>query len=285
MKKLNDTNNTINTHITNFKKMIKLQPLKLKMKKNESQPNLFQNKNSRVLSSINLKQNEPIKNKIEKKLFNNANDYQFLYKDIRNTRFVVLWVKYLRNFPYKPGPVQHLGVSEPSFYQEDLEYFLKRFNKKKKIIKKINKSMDGEEKIKWNNLSMSNEMRNKRYNEFLPHIITRNDRYLKNENKSSDNNDNNNSDIMSIKSRYLHPFKYNYRKVTMDNGNVIKQRYLKYDDKKTLKSPSLLFSSNKYNDKCNIKNFNNVKEYLNMENAFNFVKWQSKLRSYENPIN
>ena len=30
--------------------------------------------------------------------------------------------------------------------------------------------------------------------------------------------------------------------------------------------------------------FNNVKDYLNMANAFDFVKWQGKLRSYEKPI-
>ena len=278
MEQINETNNNLNTSNTNNKKIIKLQPIKFKMKKSESQPNLFQNKKNRVLSSINQKQNDPIKNKVEKKLFNNANDYQFLYKDIRNTRFVVLWVKYLRNFPYNPGPVRHLGVSAPSFYEQDLESFRKRFSAKKKTTKKNNKSFDGEEKNKWNNLSMSNEMRNKRYNEFLPHIISRNDRYLQNENKSEKN------EKINMKSRYLHPFKYNYRKVTMDNGNIINQRYLKFDNEKTLKTPSLLFSSNKFNDKCNIKNFNNVKDYLNMANAFDFVKWQGKLRSYEKPI-
>ena len=278
MEPINETNKNIITSNTNTKKIIKLNPIKIKMKKSESQPNLFQNKKNRILSSANQNQNEQLKNIVEKKLFNNANDYQFLYKDIRNTRFVVLWVKYLRNFPYNPGPIQHLGVLAPSFYEEDLELFRKRFNAKKKTINKANKSIFGEEKNKWNNLSMSNEMRNKRYNEFLPHIISRNDRYLKNEN-NSDNNE-----MMKMKSRYLHPFKYNYRKVTMDNGNIIKQRYLKYDDEKTLKAPSLLFSSNKYNDKCNIKNFNCVKDYLNMANAFDFVKWQSKLRSYEKPI-
>ena len=205
MEQINETNNNLNTSNTNNKKITKLQPIKVKMKKSESQPNLFQNKKNRVLSSINQKQNDPIKNKVEKKLFNNANDYQFLYKDIRNARFVVLWVKYLRNFPYNPGPVRHLGVSAPSFYEQDLDSFRKRFNSKKKTTKKINKSFDGEEKNKWNNLSMSNEMRNKRYNEFLPHIISRNDRYLQNENQSEKN------EIMNIKSRYLHPFKYNYK--------------------------------------------------------------------------
>ena len=125
---------------------------------------------------------------------------------------------------------------------------------------------------------MSNEIKNKRYNDFLPHIIHRNDRYLENENKSYDNNN------IIKKSRYLHPFIYKYRNVSMDNGKVIKQKYLKYDDSKTLKSPSLLFSSNKYNDKCNIKNFNNYKDYLNIDHAVDFVKWQSKLRSYERPI-
>ena len=265
----NNNNNSINN--TENKKKKRLQPIKIQLKRNQNQPNFKNNKN-RLLSSINPN-NEKTK---EKKLFNNANDYQFLYKDIRNTRFVVLWVKYLRNFPYNPGPVQHLGVSAPSFYEEDLESFLKKNKVKKKILKKIDKS---KEKIdKWKNLNMSNEMKNKRYNEFLPHIIHRNDRYLNDENKSYDHNDNN--DIIK-KSRYLHPFKYNFRKVSMDNGKIIRQRYLKYDDEKTLKSPSLLFSSNKYNDKCNIKNYNNVKNYLNMANACDFVKWQSKLRTYE----
>ena len=264
----NNNNNSINTTETKKKK---LQPIKIKLKRNQSQPNFKNNKN-RVFSSINSN-NEKTK---EKKLFNNANDYQFLYKDIRNTRFVVLWVKYLRNFPYNPGPVQHLGVSAPSFYEEDLESFLKKNKVKKKILKKIDKS--NEKVYKWKNLNMSNEMKNKRYNEFLPHIIHRNDRYLNDENKSYDHNDNN--DIIK-KSRYLHPFKYNFRNVSMDNGKIIRQRYLKYDDEKTLKSPSLLFSSNKYNDKCNIKNYNNVKDYLNMANACDFVKWQSRLRTYE----
>ena len=283
MEVINETNNNVNTNNTNGKKKIKLHPIKLRMKKSESQPNLLNNKKNRILSSIHPIKNEinnNIKNKMEKKLFNNANDYQFLYKDIRNTHFVVLWVKYLRNYLYSPGPVQHLGFSAPSFYEKDLELFRKRFNDKNKKLKSVNKSVDiFEKKEKWKNLNMSNESRNNRYNEYLPHIIDRNDRYLDNENKLSDKNS-----AMSLKSRYLHPFKYNFRKVTMDNGNVIKQRYLKYDDEKTLKSPSLLFSSNKYNDKCNIKNFNSVKEYLNMANAFDFVKWQSKLRTYEKPI-
>jgi len=276
MEIINETNNTIKTNTIESKKKIKLQPLNLKLKKSESQPNLFKKNKSRVLSSINAKNEQNI-NKAEKKLFNNANDYQYLYKDIRNTRFVVLWVKYLRNFPYNPGPVQHLGVNAPSFYEEDLESFRKKKNFKQRILKKIEKSNDGTNK--WKNLNMSNEIKNKRYNEFLPHIIHRNDRYLQNENKSNDN-----YDTMSKKSRYLHPFKYNYRNVSMDDGNIIKQKYIKYDDEKTLKSPSLLFSSNKYIDKCDIKNFNNVKDYLNMANAFDFVKWQSKLRTYESPI-
>lgn len=284
METISETNNSINTNTnTNGKKKIKLHPIKLKMKKSESQPNLLNNKRNRILSSLNPGKNDinnNIKNKVEKKLFNNANDYQFLYKDIRNTHFVVLWVKYLRNYLYSPGQVQHLGFSIPSFYEKDLESFLKKkFNDKYKKIKSAKKSVDiFEKKDKWKNLNMSNESRNNRYNEYLPHIIQRNDRYLNNENKT------NNNSAMSLKSRYLHPFKYNYRKVTMDNGNVIKQRYLKYDDEITLKSPSLLFSSNKYIDKCNIKNYNNVKEYLNIPNAFDFVKWQSRLRSYEKPI-
>ena len=275
MEKINENNITENS--TETKRKIKLPQIRLKMKKSESQPNLFNNKKTRVLSSINSNDANLDKNKIEKKLFNNANDYQFLYKDIRNTRFVVLWVKYLRNFPYNPGPIRHLGVSPPSFYEKDLEFFLKKCKNNK--LKKKNKSIDDIDYRKWNNLNMSNEDRNKKYNEFLPHIIQRNDRYLKNENTFGSNND-----LMNKKSRYLHPFKYNYRKVTMDNGNIVKQRFLKYDDEKTLKYPSLLFSSNKYIDKCNIKNYNNVKEYLNMENAFDFVKWQSKLRTYEKPV-
>ena len=120
---LTNENNNYNNNIKTIenKKKIKLQPIKYKLKRNESQPNL-KNKKNRLLSSINPN-NE---NNKEKKLFNNANDYQFLYKDIRNTRFVVLWVKYLRNFPYNRGPVQHLGVSAPSFYEKDLESFLKK---------------------------------------------------------------------------------------------------------------------------------------------------------------
>ena len=279
MELINETNNSTNTNVSEIKKKIKLKPINLKMRKSESQPNLLKNNKNRAISSINPKFNYQSKNNTEKKLFNNANDFQFLYKDIRNTRFVVLWVKYLRNFPYSPGPIQHLGVSAPSFYEADLKSYKKRFSVKNKIIKKINNISEGKEKDKWKNLSMSKEMINKRYNEFLPHIIQQNDRYIKNENKLNDNND-----TMNIKSRYLHPFKYNYRKVTMVDGKVIKQKYLKYDDSKTLKSPSLLFSSNKYNDKCNIKNFNNYKDYLNIDHAVDFVKWQSKLRSYETPI-
>ena len=56
----------------------------------------------------------------------------------------------------------------------------------------------------------------------------------------------------------MHPFSYKHRKVTMADGKVINQRYIKYDDEKTLKFPSLIFSSNKYNDKCPIKNYNNI---------------------------
>ena len=67
----------------------------------------------------------------------------------------------------------------------------------------------------------------------------------------------------------------------MADGKVINQRYIKYDDEKTLKFPSLIFSSNKYNDKCPIKNYNNIKDYLNAPNASEFVKWQSKLRDYK----
>lgn len=269
-------NNDVNiTNDINYKKKIKLQPIKLKLAKSQSQPILLKNNKTRILSSIQPKNNK----KTEKKLFNNANDYQFLYKDIRNTRFVVLWVKYLRNIPYCPGPVQHLGGSAPSFYEEDLESFRKRFHSKKKKLNKIN--LIKNESSKWKNLSISNEIKNKRYNEFLPHIIPRNDKFLKNEKQPNDENYN---EKENNKSRYLHPFKYNYRNVTMDDGNIIKQRYIKYDDEITLKSPSLLFSSNKYNDKCNIKNYNNVKEYLNMANAPDLIKWQTKLRSYELPI-
>jgi len=274
-EKNDDNNNKENPSSNNNKKRNKLNPIKGRMTKSLSQTNILKNKTNRVFSPNNLKKKSNPKDILDKKLFNNANDYQFLYKDISNTRFVVLWVKYLRNFPYSPGPVQHLGVDAPSFYEKDLESFLKKRKTKKRIDRNNNNKANLDlSPNKWNNLSMSNELRNKRYNEFLPHIVQRNDRYL--HNGKEYNNEN-----YYLKSRYLHPFQYNFRKVTMIDGNVIKQRYLKYDKDKTLKAPSLLFSSSKYTDKCNISNYNNVKQYLNMHNAFDLVKWQNKLRNYE----
>ena len=123
---------------------------------------------------------------------------------------------------------------------------------------------------------MSNEIKNNIYNEYLPHMVSKNDRYLNNDKKT---NAETYDEIIFNKSRYLHPVRYNYRNVTMDNGSTIKQKYVKYDDEKTLKSPSLIFTREVYNDKCSIKNYNSIKDYLNMANAFNFLKWQSKLRS------
>ena len=243
IKETNSTLNFNNKNITNAeKKKIKIHPIKIKIKKSESQPNLFIRNKNRIQSSINTKNTSETKNNIDKKLFNNANDYQYLYKDIRNTRFDVLWVRYLRSFPYSPGPVQHLGVSAPSFYEEDLESFRKRFKAKIKKIKK--NENDGIKISKWKNLSMSNVLKNERSNEFLPYIFNRNNSYLNNENEENDKNKK-----LSADRKYLHPFQYKYRKVTMDNGNVVKQKYIKYDDKKTLKIPSLIFSSNKYSDK------------------------------------
>jgi hypothetical protein len=266
----NAFNNFANIN-NNDKKKIKYRKLNSKVIKSKSQPNLF-DKNSKIIKKISLsKINEESKKTTEKKLFNNANDYQFLYKDIRNSRFDVLWVKYLRNFSFSPNPIQLQGVgSAPSFYEEDLEAFKKRFNKKIKL-KKINYSNDKQEI--WKNLNISNEDKNKRFNEFLPPII--------NKDKDESNSNKNKSEIENFKNKYLHPFSYKFRKVTMTDGKVINQRYIKYDDERTLKFPSLIFSSNKYNDKCPIKNYNNIKDYLNAPNASDFVKWQSKLRDYK----
>ena len=269
MELINESNNYIKNISTSDKKKIKLKPINIKMKKSQSQKKIFYKKNEitkRIKSSFNNKKHEDNKNQIDKKLFNNANDYQFLYKDIRNTRFDVLWVKYLRNFKYSPGPIQQYGGFAPSFYEEDLESFKKRFKFRKVILKK-SKELNDEQGL-WKNLSMSNEEINKRYNEFLPHI---------------NNNSVDNSIPGNVKNKYLHPFIYKFRKVTMADGKTVNQRYIKYDDKKTLKFPSLIFSANKYNDRCNIKNYNNVKDYLNIDHASDFVKWQSKLRSYEKP--
>lgn len=270
------TEKTSNNFISinnNDKKKIKFKKINLKILKSKSQPNLF-DKTTKTITKISLpKRNEESKKITEKKLFNNANDYQFLYKDIRNTRFDVLWVKYLRNFPHPPNPIQPLSIgSAPSFYEEDLEAFKKRFNKKIKLRKK-NYSSDKQEI--WKNLSISNEDKNKRFNEFLPPIIN------KDIDKDESNSNKNRSKIENMKNKYLHPFSYKFRKVTMADGRVINQRYIKYDDERTLKFPSLIFSSNKYNDKCPIKNFNNIKDYLNAPNASEFVKWQSKLRDYK----
>ena len=264
------TNNFANVN-NNDKKKIIFKKLNSKIIKSKSQPNLF-DKNTKAIKKISLsKKNEESKKTTDKKLFNNANDYQFLYKDIRNTRFDVLWVKYLRNFSYSQNPIQSQSVAmAPSFYEEDLEAFKKRFNKKIKL-KKINYSNDKQEI--WKNLNISNEDKNKRFNEFLPPII--------NKDKDESNSNKNKSEIENEKNKYLHPFSYKHRKVTMADGKVINQRYIKYDDEKTLKFPSLIFSSNKYNDKCPIKNYNNIKDYLNAPNASEFVKWQSKLRDYK----
>ena len=268
------TKKTINNFVNNSnndKKAIKFRKINSKIIKSKSQPNLF-DKTTKTIIRISLsKKIEESKKRCEKKLFNNANDYQFLYKDIRNTRFDVLWVKYLRNFPSSPTPIQPQCIgSAPSFYEEDLEAFKKRFNKKIKLIKR---NYSNDKKEIWKNLSISNEDKNRRYNEFLPPII--------NKDKDESNPNKNKSEIENVKNKYLHPFIYKFRKVTMADGKTINQRYIKYDDERTLRFPSLIFSSNKYNDKFPIKNYNNIKNYLNAPNATEFVKWQSKLRDYK----
>ena len=273
-----NTNNNTDKKFINLKKT-KLLPIKIKLKQNKSQENILKTAKKKVIIS-----NLPIVPQNEKKLFNNANNYQYLYRDKKNTGFVALWVKELRNIPYNPGPIRDKGGLPPSFYQRDLNAFLKRYKVKKKNENNKNNNNNSQTNDltpKWNNLSVSNEIKNQRFNEYLPHMISKNDRYFKIRKKSSDDS---NDEISLNKSRYLHPFIYNYRNVKINNGNKIKQKYIKYDVEKTLQSPSLIFNRSVYNDKCSIKNYNRVKDYLNMANAINFVKWQSRLRSYEKSI-
>ena len=257
----------------NESKKIKLHPLKLKMVKSHSQPNiLHENKKEKGNFSAISRSSVKSRNSANLKLFNNANDYQFLFKGNKKNPLCysdILWVKYLRNFKETPGPILHYPSMPPSFYEQDLALYKKRFNKKKfdfneQNSKNINSS--------WKNLNISNEKKDNRLNEFLPHIIEKNEENKKNQNGKID----------WWAEKYLHPFNYSFKQVTLGDGNKINQRYIEYDNKKTLKFPSLIFSRNKYDDKYCIKNFNYIKDYIHQTNASDFVRWQGDLRNYKN---
>lgn len=252
-------------------KKIHLNPLKLKKVKNYSQPNiLHENKKEKNNSSSMSRGSKNSRYSRNLKLFNNANDYQFLFKGNKKNPLCysdILWVKYLRNSKENPGPIQHYPPIPPSFYEQDLELYKKRFKKKKFDS---NESNSNNINMSWKNLNISNEKKDNRLNEYLPHIIEKKEENIKIKNGKND----------WWEDKYLHPFNYSFKEVTLVDGNKINQRYIQYDDKKTLKFPSLIFSRNKYDDKYCIKNFNYIKDYIHQTNASDFVRWQGTLRSY-----
>jgi hypothetical protein len=272
MDLLNKSNEIINSTAATEISKIKISKLKINMKKSKSLPNIKAKSTKLIPKSINQKIMEQIKLSDEKKVFNNANDYEFLYKDKRNTRFDVLWVKFLRNFRYNPKKIIFNASKPPSFYEKDVERYLKRVKKKKNNTIDISPS----NKDRWIFLNLSEQGREKHYNEYLPHLFNKGDKLIQDDERLYVD-----KETLNKKNKYLYPFEYKFRKIKLANGNEIFQKFIKYDEGRTLKTPSLLFSSNTYNDKFKIKNCNNIKDYLKIDHAFDFVRWQTNLRSYK----
>ena len=297
---------------------IKKKPLRVLSKENQN------SKNIKVIKKLKTKMN--IHRPTSALANQNMNNIAHLYKNNQNSKVDILWTLNLRNTndidsineKYKKKRELMHHIKEPSFYQEDLEkYIKKRFKKSKsafdinlpilnkysylfknKITETHGTILNNKDLLnfelslrKFNlkeNKNINNTNTNNKYDEkqkvkkknWNNNIYTdkRQDLYTTNYNVNLTNE--------KLKNNWLNeklvnrPYKVVFKKIIYDdNNNIIKKSYIK-DKEKAYNKLGDNYSYKQYNDKYNEKNYNNIENLLTGNNKSQQNVWfQLSLRN------
>ena len=295
-----------------FKKKSKLSkklPLRVLSQEN------IKEKKVKIINPINIKKTS---HRPTSALANqNMNNFSHLLKNTQNTNIDIIWTLNLRksndeidknNIKFNKKMEKLNQIKEPSFYQEDLDKFIKKKMKKSKSEYDIDLPSLNYYTSYISNKKISDthgtNLNNKHLLNFYLTLRKMNFKHNKNdENKSNKipkwNNSvykenskdlltvNYNMDINSEKKRnWLNeklvnrPYKVIFRKFKYDEkSNNIKRIYVK-DKEKAYDKLGEIFSLNSYNDKYNEKNYNKIENLLNSNNKSQQNIWfQLSLRN------
>lgn len=247
----------------------------------------------------------------------NMNNFSHLFKNNQNTNIDIIWTLNLRqsndeldknNIKFNKKMEKMNQTKEPSFYQEDLDKFIKKKMKKSKSQYDIDlpslnyystyiskKKISDTHGTNLNNINLLN---------FYLTLRKMNFKHNKNDDNKSNkipkwNNSvykenskdlitvNYNNNISSEKQRnWLNeklvnrPYKVIFKKFKYDEkSNIIKRIYVK-DKEKAYDKLGEIYSLSSYNDKYNEKNYNKIENLLNSNNKSQQNIWfQLSLRN------
>ena len=298
---------------------------KIKLKKNPI----------RVLSKENQKNKDfKIIKKIKTKIYihrptsalscQNMNNFAHLFKNNQNTNVDILWTLNLRNYnnnidlnneKYKKKRELMSHIKEPSFYQEDLEKYIKKKFKKSKSAFDIDLPVLNKYSYLFKNKITETHgtiLNNKDLLNFELSLRKFNLKGNKDDNNNNKNDDkkklkkiNWNNNIYTDKSQDLYttnynmnitseklknnwldeklvnrPYKVVFKKMNYDNNNnIIKKSYIR-DKEKAYNKLGDNYSYKQYNDKYCEKNYNNIENLLTGNNKSQQNVWfQLSLRN------
>lgn len=302
------------------KKNISLKKFKINQKnsiRSLSSENIKQEK-IKILKPSNLKKPNVAHRPTSALENQNMNNFSHLFKNSQNTNIDILWTLNLRQpdnikKKFKKNSEKINLIKEPSFYQEDLEKYVKKEMKKSKSAFEIalpslskypylikNKLSDTHGTI-LNNKDLLYYELTLRKNNFKDNKSIGNGNNIKEEKdikKPKWNNSiykENSKDLITInynlnmsndKSNWLEeklvnrPYKVILKKMRYDdNSNIFKRLYVK-DKEKAYNKLGEIFSFKPYNDKYTEKNYNNIENLLNSNNKSQQNIWfQLSLRN------
>ena len=293
---------------------------------------LTKNNLIRVVSSENpqSKNIKIIKSNTQKKIHRptsalanqNMNNFAHLFKNNQNTNIDILWTLNLRqsenNTNLKKEKLKNNIelLKEPSFYQEDLEKYIKKKIKKSKSTfevslptlsqynhlykKKLSDShgtiLNNKDLLYYELTLRTTNFKEKKNNHNDKEVIKKkkwNNSFYKEKSKDLITINYNNDKISEkLKNSWLdeklvnRPYKIIFKKIKYDdNSHIIKKIYVK-DKEKAFNTLGENYSYRPYNDKYSEKNYNNIENLLNNNNKSQQNVWfQLSLRNNNKKIN
>lgn len=297
--------------ITSKKKSILNKKIPIKVLSQEN----IKEKKVKIINPINIKK---ASHRPTSALANqNMNNFSHLFKNNQNTNIDIIWTLNLRqsndeldknNIKFNKKMEKMNQIKEPSFYQEDLDKFIKKKMKKSKSqydidLPSLNYYSAYISKKKISDTHGTN-LNNKNLLNFYLTLRKMNFKHSKNDDNKSNkiqkwNNSvyrenskdlitvNYNNNINSEKQRnWLNeklvnrPYKVICKKFKYDEkSNIIKRIYVK-DKEKAYDKLGEIYSLSSYNDKYNEKNYNKIENLLNSNNKSQQNIWfQLSLRN------
>ena len=252
----------------------------------------------------------------------NMNNFAHLFKNNQNTNIDILWTLNLRqsenNTNLKKEKLKNNIelLKEPSFYQEDLEKYIKKKIKKSKSTfevslptlsqynhlykKKLSDShgtiLNNKDLLYYELTLRTTNFKEKKNNHNDKEVIKKkkwNNSFYKEKSKDLITINYNNDKISEkLKNSWLdeklvnRPYKIIFKKIKYDdNSHIIKKIYVK-DKEKAFNTLGENYSYRPYNDKYSEKNYNNIENLLNNNNKSQQNVWfQLSLRNNNKKIN